>query len=196
MISKFITKIFGTSTDRETKQLIPYVAQINEQYSALSNATQETLLSKTEAFKTRISEDTSELQSRLEGEGKDHKFIKEAVYNLEQEILAEILPEAFAIVKKGAALLMGQTINITGQEMVWDMIPYDVQLMGAVVLHQGKISEMKTGEGKTLVATMPIYLNALVGKGVHIITVNDYLAERDSQWMGALLKYVGDNLYF
>ena len=191
MISKLITKIFGTSTDRETKQLIPYVAQINEQFEALSDATQETLLAKTEAFKAQISGKTSELQSRLESEGKDLKSINEAVYNLEQEILAEILPEAFAVVKKGAALLMGQPIKVTGQEMTWDMIPYDVQLMGAVVLHHGKISEMKTGEGKTLVATMPIYLNALVGKGVHIITVNDYLAERDSQCMGALLKYVG-----
>ena len=191
MISKLITKIFGTSTDRETKQLIPFVAKINEQYDALSDATQETLLAKTEAFKTRISTDRSELQSRLESEGKDLKAIQEAVYNLEQEILDEILPEAFAVVKKGAALLMDQPIKVTGQEMTWDMVPYDVQLMGAVVLHQGKIAEMKTGEGKTLVATMPIYLNALVGKGVHIITVNDYLAERDSQWMGALLKYVG-----
>ncbi|MBT3229781.1 MAG: preprotein translocase subunit SecA, partial [Candidatus Marinimicrobia bacterium] len=169
MISKFITKIFGTSTDRETKQLIPFVALINEQFEALSDATQETLILKTEAFKTQISEETSKLESRLEGEGKDLKLIKEAVYDLEQELLAELLPEAFAVVKKGAALLMGQPIKVTGQEMTWDMVPYDVQLMGAVVLHQGKISEMKTGEGKTLVATMPIYLNALVGKGVHII---------------------------
>jgi len=191
MISKLITKIFGTSSDRETKQLLPLVAQINEHYDALSEATQESLIAKTEAFKSRISEETSELESRLESEGKDHKAIKEAVYDLEQEILSELLPEAFAVVKRGATLLMDQKIQVTGQELTWDMIPYDVQLMGAIVLHQGKISEMKTGEGKTLVATMPIYLNALVGKGVHIITVNDYLAERDSQWMGALLKYVG-----
>ena len=135
MISKLITKIFGTSTDRETKQLIPFVAKINEQYDALSDATQETLLAKTEAFKTRISTDRSELQSRLESEGKDLKAIQEAVYNLEQEILDEILPEAFAVVKKGAALLMDQPIKVTGQEMTWDMVPYDVQLMGAVVLH-------------------------------------------------------------
>ncbi len=191
MISKFITKIFGTSSDRETKQLLPVVQQINEKYETLLEATQETLIAKTEAWKSRISGETTELQEQLENDSKNHKEISEAVYNLEQEILAEIMPEAFAVVKKGAALLMGQPIKVTGQEMTWDMIPYDVQLMGAVVLHQGKISEMKTGEGKTLVATMPIYLNALVGKGVHIITVNTYLAERDSQWMGALLKYVG-----
>ncbi len=191
MISKFITRIFGTSSDRETRQLLPLVAQINEQYDALSEATQETLIAKTAEFKARISEDTEKLQVELENDGKDHKEISAAIYDREQEILNELLPEAFAVVKKGAALLMGQPIKVTGQELTWDMIPYDVQLMGAIVLHQGKISEMKTGEGKTLVATMPIYLNALVGKGVHIITVNDYLAERDSQWMGALLKYVG-----
>ncbi|MCF7827117.1 MAG: preprotein translocase subunit SecA, partial [Candidatus Marinimicrobia bacterium] len=191
MISKIFTSLFGTSSDRETKQLLPLVAQINEQYEALAEATQETLISKTEAFKKRIAEDISELESRLESEGKDLKVIQEAVYDREQEILSDILPEAFAVVKRGATLLMDQPIQVTGQELTWDMIPYDVQLIGAIVLHQGKISEMKTGEGKTLVATMPIYLNALVGKGVHIITVNDYLAERDSQWMGALLKYVG-----
>jgi len=191
MISKLITRIFGTSSDRETKQLLPLVAQINDIYEGLSDATQEQLIARTEAFKTRIREETAELRSRLTQEGKDHKAIDEAVYALEQDLLNDILPEAFAVVKRGAALLMGQKIKVTGQELTWDMIPYDVQLMGAIVLHQGKISEMKTGEGKTLVATMPIYLNALVGKGVHIITVNDYLAERDSQWMGALLKYVG-----
>ncbi|NQV30493.1 MAG: preprotein translocase subunit SecA [Candidatus Marinimicrobia bacterium] len=191
MISKFITRIFGTSSDRETRQLLPLVAQINEQYDALSEATQETLISKTTAFKASISEEIEKLQVELENGGKDHKEISAAIYDREQEILSELLPEAFAVVKKGAELLMGQAIQVTGQELTWDMIPYDVQLMGAVVLHEGKISEMKTGEGKTLVATMPIYLNALVGRGVHIITVNDYLAERDSQWMGALIKYVG-----
>lgn len=191
MITNLITKIFGTSSERETKQLLPLVQEINEHYETLANETQETLIAKTEALKKRISDDTSALQAKLEDEGQDYKEIQDAVYNREQEILDEILPEAFAIVKRGDALLMGQSFQVTGQELTWDMVPYDVQLMGAIVLHQGKISEMKTGEGKTLVATMPIYLNALVGKGVHIITVNDYLAERDSQWMGALLKFLG-----
>ncbi|MCF7823629.1 MAG: preprotein translocase subunit SecA [Candidatus Marinimicrobia bacterium] len=191
MIANFFTKIFGTSSERETKQLLPLVQQINEHYDTLTNETQETLIAKTESLKKKISDATTALEPKLESEGKDYKEIQQAVYELEQEILDEITPEAFAIVKKGAALLMGQTFKVTGQEMTWDMIPYDVQLLGAIVLHQGKISEMKTGEGKTLVATMPIYLNALVGKGVHIITVNDYLAERDSQWMGALLKFLG-----
>jgi len=191
MISKFITSIFGTSSDRETKQLEPMVQQINEHYDALSDASHESLIAQTETWKTRIKDEVASLQTELEEAGTDYKEIQAAVYDLEQEIINEILPAAFAAVKRGASLLMGQTLNVTGQEMTWDMIPYDVQLMGAIVLHQGKISEMKTGEGKTLVATMPIYLNALVGKGVHIITVNDYLAQRDSQWMGALLKYMG-----
>ncbi|MEA3286997.1 MAG: preprotein translocase subunit SecA [Candidatus Marinimicrobia bacterium] len=191
MITNFITKIFGTSSDRETKQLLPIVDQINKHYEALSDATQESLIAKTEAWKTHIQNEVAKLETRLTDEGQDHKEIQTAVYDLEQDWLKEIQTEAFAVVKRGATLLMGQTIKVTGQELTWDMIPYDVQLMGAIVLDQGKIAEMKTGEGKTLVATMPIYLNALVGKGVHIITVNDYLAQRDSQWMGAILKYLG-----
>jgi len=191
MLSKIITKLFGTSSERETKKLLPLVNEINEHYETLSHTTQEDLIAKTEAWKSRIQQEVQELETNLTNDGRDHSEIREAVLELESTILEEILPEAFAVVKRGAALLMGQPIKVTGQEMTWDMIPYDVQLMGAIVLHQGKISEMKTGEGKTLVATMPIYLNALVGKGVHIITVNDYLAERDSQWMGALLKYLG-----
>ena len=191
MITNIITKIFGTSSERETKQLLPIVQQINEHYATLSNANQATLIEQTRAWQARFQEMGEQLSAELEKSGKTVGEIADAVYVQEQELLEKILPEAFAVVKRGAALLMDQTIKVTGQELTWDMIPYDVQLVGAIVLHQGKIAEMKTGEGKTLVATMPIYLNALVGKGVHIITVNDYLAERDSQWMGALLKFVG-----
>ena len=96
----------------------------------------------------------------------------------------EILPEAFAAVKDACRRLIGQKFDIMGNTIVWDMIPFDRQLIGGVVLHQGKIAEMATGEGKTLVTTMPAYLNALPGRGVHIVTVNDYLAKRDSLWMG------------
>jgi len=191
MITKFITKIFGTSSQRETKQLLPIADKINGHYDALVDATQETLIAKTETWKAHISQETEALRTRLSEEGLGLDEIQTAIYDFEQVWLGEVQAEAFAVVKRGAALLMNQTIKVTGQELTWDMIPYDVQLLGAIVLDQGKIAEMKTGEGKTLVATMPIYLNALVGKGVHIITVNDYLARRDSQWMGALLKYVG-----
>jgi preprotein translocase subunit SecA len=94
-------------------------------------------------------------------------------------------------VREACRRLLGLPITVTGNEMTWDMVPYDVQLIGAIVLHQGKIAEMATGEGKTLVATMPLYLNALPGKGAHLVTVNSYLARRDSQWMGTVYEYLG-----
>ncbi len=105
--------------------------------------------------------------------------------------LNEIMPEAFAVVKNACRRLMGQEITVRAHAIKWDMIPFDVQLIGGVALHLGKIAEMQTGEGKTLVATMPVYLNALTGRGVHLVTVNDYLALRDSEWMGAVYKYLG-----
>ena len=105
--------------------------------------------------------------------------------------LDELLPEAFATVREACRRLLGTTVQVTGRELVWDMVPYDVQLIGGVVLHQGKIAEMATGEGKTLVATLPLYLNALAGRGAHLVTVNNYLARRDSQWMGHVFKYLG-----
>ena len=191
MTANFLTRIFGTSSDREVKRLKPYVTEINQHYGTLADADQDTLIAQTRQWQERIAQEREVLIQDLEEKGRDRKAIDEAVYELEQVILSEISAQAFALVKRGAALLMDQEISVTGQTLTWDMIPYDVQLMGAVVLHEGKIAEMKTGEGKTLVATMPIYLNALVGKGVHVITVNDYLAERDSQWMGALLKFMG-----
>ncbi|MGB2697992.1 MAG: DEAD/DEAH box helicase, partial [Candidatus Zixiibacteriota bacterium] len=110
---------------------------------------------------------------------------------IELEILDDILPEAYAAVKETCRRLMGKKWDVSGIEIEWDMIPYDVQLIGGVVLHQGKITEMATGEGKTLVATMPLYLNALVGKGTHLVTVNDYLARRDAQWMGKIYESLG-----
>ena len=102
--------------------------------------------------------------------------------------LDELLPEAFATVREACRRLLGTTVQVTGHELVWDMVPYDVQLIGGVVLHQGKIAEMATGEGKTLVATLPLYLNALAGRGAHLVTVNNYLARRDSQWMGHVFQ--------
>lgn len=105
--------------------------------------------------------------------------------------LEDILPEAFAVVKESCRRMKGQTWVAGGQEIVWDMVPYDVQLLGGVAIHRGKIAEMKTGEGKTLVAVAPVYLNALVGRGVHLVTVNPYLAQRDSEWMGPVFEYLG-----
>ncbi|GAA5483410.1 preprotein translocase subunit SecA [Haloferula sargassicola] len=105
--------------------------------------------------------------------------------------LDQILPEAYAVVKNAARRLNGTTISVSDQEMLWEMVHFDVQLVGGIALHRGMIAEMQTGEGKTLVATLPVYLNALTGLGVHVITVNDYLARRDSEWMGAVFKYLG-----
>ncbi|MBN8456282.1 MAG: preprotein translocase subunit SecA [Verrucomicrobia bacterium] len=123
---------------------------------------------------------------------------KEAFHDITPEFrksrakyLDSILPEAYAIVKNGARRLCGTTITVTEQEIPWEMVHFDVQLVGGVALHRGMIAEMQTGEGKTLVATLPVYLNALTGLGVHIVTVNDYLARRDSEWMGALYKFLG-----
>ncbi len=124
--------------------------------------------------------------------------IRDRLGELEEEeseitarVLDEIMPEAYAVVKQACKRLVGKRWDVVGHEIEWDMIPYDVQLMGAIVLHEGKIAEMATGEGKTLVATMPLYLNALAGKGAHLVTVNDYLARRDCEWMGKIFEFLG-----
>ncbi|MBQ9430205.1 MAG: preprotein translocase subunit SecA [Kiritimatiellae bacterium] len=160
-----IRMIFGTKNDRDLKRIQPLVRRINEleqQYQALS---EEQLKAKTQEFRDRLAS------------GK--------------ETLDDILCEAYATVKNACRRLCGTTREVCGHSLVWDMIPFDVQLIGGIVLHQGKIAEMQTGEGKTLAATLPLYLNALSGKNVQLVTVNDYLARRDAQWMGHLYEYLG-----
>jgi len=159
-----ITKIFGTKHDRDIKKINPLVVEINERFEELSGLSDEELKGKTEVFRARLAD----------GETPD-----------------DILPEAFAVVKETCRRLCGTSWDVAGIETEWNMVPYDVQLIGGIVLHQGKIAEMATGEGKTLVATLPTYLNALAGDGVHIVTVNDYLARRDSQWMGHIFEFLG-----
>ena len=136
-----------------------------------------------------------QLLKKIKSDNSNNDFSREKISKLEheayQEILNEILPEAFAIVKETCRRLVGQEWSVAGQNIKWDMVPYDVQIIGAIILHKGKVAEMKTGEGKTLVASMPLYLNALTGKGVHVITVNDYLAKRDSEWMGEIFRRLG-----
>jgi preprotein translocase subunit SecA len=183
MSENILTKIFGSKHERDVKKIKPIVEEINtffEEYKSLSD---EELKGKTEEFRQRIKEYLEPYQA----EGTPEEEQKQA----QQEILDQILPEAFAVVKETCRRLLGKKWEVSGIEIEWDMVPFDVQLIGAVVLHQGKIAEMATGEGKTLVATMPIYLNALTGKGVHLVTVNDYLARRDSQWMGEIYKFLG-----
>ena len=163
---KFLTKIFGTSNERIIKKLWPVVATINEMEAGIKSLTDEELRAKTIEFRARIA-------AKLEGiTGEDE--VKAA----EREALDELLPEAFAVVRE------------VGWRAV-NMRHFDVQLIGGMVLHQGKIAEMKTGEGKTLVATLACYLNALVGHGVHVVTVNDYLAKRDAEWMGKIYEFLG-----
>lgn len=164
-------KIFGTRNDREVKKLRGLVAQINEieaSYQALSD---EDLRRK-----------TAEWRARLSSVEEDESLARE---------LDAILPEAFAAVKNACRRLCGSEVLVKGHALRWEMIPFDVQLIGGYALHSGRIAEMATGEGKTLVATLPVYLNALSGRGVHIVTVNDYLASRDSEWMGAVYRFLG-----
>ena len=170
MINYILTKIIGTQNERELKRLKPRVVLINELETKMSSLSDSELRAKTDEFKARVND-------RL----KDYDFSelpKEERRKVERDILDEILPEAFAVVREAAK----RTIN---------MRHFDVQLVGGIVLHEGKIAEMATGEGKTLVATLAAYLNALSGRGVHIITVNDYLAKRDRYWMGPIYEFLG-----
>jgi preprotein translocase subunit SecA len=213
MFKRVISAVIGNRHDRERKKIQPIVDAINEQYARLRDVPEEELRSQTEKFRAIIGERTGELEARVaelkeakraasdpaereridaELSGADGRGGAEAALRAETaEVLDELLPEAFATVREGARRLCGTTPLVTGREMPWDMVHYDVQLMGGIQLHFGKIAEMATGEGKTLVATLPLYLNALPGKGAHLVTVNSYLARRDSQWMGHLYNYLG-----
>lgn len=237
---KFLSKLFGSKSERDIKAIQPYVNKIKDEYSKLTNLSHDELRAKTIEFKARIeeylreidaeiaelknkSDDTNtDMSTKTEVYEKIDKLTKDRDKKLE-EILLEILPEAFAVVKDTARRLTENSVlevtasdfdrelaarkaNVTiqgdkalwsntwiaaGNEVKWNMVHYDVQLIGGIVLHQGKIAEMSTGEGKTLVGTLPTYLNALSGQGVHIVTVNDYLAKRDSEWNGPLFEFHG-----
>jgi preprotein translocase subunit SecA len=167
----FFKAIFGSKNDRDVKKIRPVVARINEIEAGLQKLSDEELRAKTAAWKAELSqiEDNAELARKLD----------------------EILPEAFAVVKNAARRLCGSDIIVRDRPLRWEMVHFDVQLIGGYSLHTGHIAEMATGEGKTLVGTLPVYLNALTGRGVHVVTVNDYLAARDSEWMGAIYKFLG-----
>jgi preprotein translocase subunit SecA len=240
-ITKSIAKLMGGSkSERDVKEIMPYVEAINEHFASYKTLTNDQLRHKTQEFRQRISEyikdEAAEIE-KLKAEALQPGLSiddQESIYNeidaLEkaqlkkiEEILLELLPEAFAVVKETARRFTENTeikvqatdhdrnlsirkpnvvINgdqatwknswvAAGTEVVWNMVHYDVQLIGGTVLHQGKISEMATGEGKTLVATLPVYLNALPGRGVHLVTVNNYLARRDAEWNGPLFEFLG-----
>lgn len=236
-----IKKIFGDKSKKDLKEINPFVDKVKEAYEEIKNLSNDGLRTKTAEFKKRIADYISEEETEMarlkemmssnpdmDVDEKEENYatidkLSKKSYEKTQEILNEILPEAFSVMKETARRFKENevvevmandfdrelsatldSVNIKGNKayynnswlaggntIIWDMIPYDVQLIGGTVLHQGKIAEMATGEGKTLVATLPVYLNALPGKGVHIVTVNDYLAKRDSQWMGMLYMFHG-----
>jgi preprotein translocase subunit SecA len=238
-ISKSVTKIFGTKSERDIKALMPIVENIKSEYAKLASLSDDELRGKTAEFKSRIGAFLADIDNQITAlhtsaeetedvDAKDRFFQQIDALQLERNsrlevVLMEILPEAFAVVKETARrftenkqLVVSATVEdkfiaskkknvviegdkavwknqwlAAGNEITWDMVHYDVQLIGGIVLHQGKISEMGTGEGKTLVSTLPTYLNALAGRGVHLVTVNDYLAKRDSEWNAPLFEFHG-----
>ena len=189
MFTKLYKKLIGTKSDREIKKITYLADEINEIYKSLASVSEEELRAKSQTFRDQIA--AVSIKIREQFPDKDEEELDSLIHDAEQEELNRILPEAFAIVKEACRRLEGKSWDVCDQKITWDMIPYDVQLIGAVILHQGKIAEMATGEGKTLVATMPLYLNALTGRGVQLITVNDYLAKRDSEWMGKIYEMLG-----
>ncbi|MEA1986010.1 MAG: preprotein translocase subunit SecA, partial [Candidatus Marinimicrobia bacterium] len=191
MFSKVLKKMFGTSSERYIKTIEHFVDEINSQYEKIGDWTQDDLRKRTEEMIKFIDDKRVEARKKAEAEKLDSEEKRKRILEAEQLTLDDFMVEAFAMVKTACKRLYGQEFIVVGNKMKWEMIPFDVQLIGAVVLHKGDIAEMKTGEGKTLVATMPIFLNALTKRGVHLVTVNDYLAERDAEWMGLIYKYLG-----
>ncbi|HLB53513.1 MAG TPA: hypothetical protein VJK71_00220, partial [Gemmatimonadales bacterium] len=207
MIKTVVEAVFGTRQAREVRRLTPIVRQIHEHEERLRTLSEAELKAQTARFRERIAEQTGGLKRELDevrtakhecADPVERARLEERSHTVEQDYkkalaatMTELLPEAFATVREVCRRLLGTTVSVTGHDLTWDMVPYDVQLIGGVVLHRGRIAEMATGEGKTLVATLPLYLNALTGRGAHLVTVNNYLARRDSQWMGHVYKYLG-----
>ena len=191
IFSNIITKVFGRKSDKDLKALAPLVDEINEEYSNLQSLSDEDLKNKFSDIRNELKDTIALKKESYLKEGLDLNEIDDLLYEIEKKFLDDKLIEVFAIIKDASRRLCGTKYLVMNQETVWNMIHYDVQLIGGIALHQGKIAEMKTGEGKTLVSTLAIILNAITRRGIHIITVNDYLAERDSQWMGLLYEFLG-----
>lgn len=206
----FLKKFIKTKHEKDVERLKPIVSKINEYFEQFDSLSDEELKNKTQEFRELVQsrikdleEKKSQLSERLKNEvltpsqvadiREEIKRLDKEIFETVEETLDEILPQAYAVVKQACKRLKdrGYAYTYTGQHYVWDMVPFDVQLMGAIVLHEGKIAEMATGEGKTLVAVMPLYLNSLAGKGCHLVTVNDYLARRDAEWMKPVYDFLG-----
>ena len=197
---KIFEKIFGSKHEKDIKKIQPLIGSINELQMSLASFSDDQLRLKGLELKQKVRnvlepmeqekkslflkldnpdinlEEVETINARLDALAKEYETATASA-------LEDILPETFALVKETCVRLKGHTYQVVGREMIWNMVPYDVQLIGGIVLHSGKISEMATGEGKTLVSTLPVFLNALTGRGVHVVTVNDYLAQRDKEWM-------------
>ena len=203
---KIFEKVFGSKHDKDIKKIQPIIATINELQAAMSSLSDDQLRQKGDELKKKVRNvlEPLELEKKnltLKLDNPDINLEEAEAINVRLDSLAEeyekttataldeILPETFALVKETCRRLKGLSYQVMGREMIWDMVPYDVQLIGGVVLHSGKISEMATGEGKTLVSTLPVFLNALTGRGVHVVTVNDYLAQRDKEWMNPVFDF-------
>ncbi|MBE0645196.1 MAG: preprotein translocase subunit SecA [Bacteroidetes bacterium] len=203
-----ISRFFGGGKhDRDVKDVMPIVEEIHKYYEPLQSLTDDELRAKTQGFRDRIAEATRGIEEEIEAiltelrEDKENtdrdalheklKTLRTELHETSEDVLDEILPEAFAVVKDTCRRLVGHEYMVVDNKVVWNMVPFDVQLIGGIAIHHGKIAEMATGEGKTLVATLPVFLNALTGKGVHLVTVNDYLARRDSEWMTPVYAFHG-----
>ncbi len=213
MFNKVFGRLFGTRHERERRRVQPIIDDIVAHEQRLASLPDEEIQAQTAKFRAILAERTGPIEARIEElkaakrtatepaereridldlHGVDgHSGAETELRTTIAAVLDEILPEAFATVREACRRLTGSTVVVTGNELVWDMVPYEVQLIGGIQLHLGRIAEMATGEGKTLVATLPLYLNALPGRGVHLVTVNNYLARRDSQWMGHLYRWLG-----
>jgi len=207
MLKSLVTKVVGTRFDRELKRIQPIIDKIKEHEARLGELPDAEIQAQTAKLRGIVHERLGELVQELKdkkdarhgcADPRERDALNREVNKIEEDLkaqtadlLEELLPEAFATVREACRRLVGTKVVVTGHELTWDMVPYDVQLIGGIVLHQGKIAEMATGEGKTLVATLPLYLNALPMRGVHLVTVNDYLARRDSEWMGHLFGFLG-----
>ena len=191
IITKVITKVFGNKSEKDLKKIKPFIQEINKKYSELSDLSDSQLKDKFQSIKEKFNQLINNSKNEFSKQKLKNEEIDNKLYDLEKIFLNDHMTEVFAIVKDASRRLCGTKYNVMDQEIEWNMIHYDVQLIGGIVLHNGNIAEMKTGEGKTLVSTLPIVLNAIPARGVHIITVNDYLAQRDSQWMGLLFNFLG-----
>jgi preprotein translocase subunit SecA len=206
-MKKLLTKIIGSRFNRELKKIQPVLDAIHEHEERLAGLSEDEIKGQTAKLRAMLKERYGALEEELTqkkaakhacADPGERDALDREVRGLEDQLkddieaaLHDVLPEAFATVREACRRLLGTKFVVTGHELEWDMVPYDVQLIGGIVLHQSRIAEMATGEGKTLVATLPLYLNALPGYGAHLVTVNDYLARRDSQWMGHVYEYLG-----